>query len=189
MSKHHPEEYSSDLFQPSLSTYLSKRTGSSPHLCAGGGIVNIFSRYRTPEIVCAEYFLQVPWACWLLGGGCCGITFALCLFACGLYTDTEMKAFNRSPVTSHRTVRKKKRPVAAVDDRFHSQRKCILAFAVAVHIWLLQSVAASVHMPVWPASQWLKLGVSCYVVFSLWKPANDKLVGSWSLRPSLPWRK
>ena len=134
-----------------------------------------------PESVLAEYFLQVPLACWVLGGGCCGIAFALCPFACGLYTDTEMKAFNRSLVTSHWTVRKKKRPVAAVDHRYHSQRKCILAFAIAVHIWLLQSVAASVHVPVWPVSQWLKLVVSCCIFYSLWKPADDP--AEWHLIP------
>ena len=49
----------------------------------------------------------------------------------------------------------KKGPVAPVDHRSHSQKKRILAFAIAECIRQLQtlSIAESVHVPLWPMSQ------------------------------------
>lgn len=43
---------------------------------AGGTLLNLYSRFRLPRVVHAESLLQIPWACWLLGGGIRGIAFA-----------------------------------------------------------------------------------------------------------------
>ena len=45
---------------------------------AGGALLNVYSRYRLPRVVHAESLLQIPWACWLLGGGVRGAAFATC---------------------------------------------------------------------------------------------------------------
>jgi len=132
--------------------------------------------------VLAEYFLQVPWACWLLGGGGWGVTFAACLFLCGLYTDQELRTKVIVP-PPHLSAKWKKRPAAAADHRYYAQKKCILAFAMAVHVWLLQSVAASANVAVWTRPQWLKLSVSCYFLWFLWRPKASHKSAEWRIVP------
>lgn len=161
-------------------------------IAAGGALLNIYSRYRLSEIVQAESLLQIPWACWLLGGGIRGAAFATCFVIFRLCIESYLNHGSQHVETCNRKARKRAKararqpvPVHQLD---YTIWNCHVAFFLAAHLWLIQGVIAGNALASWTLPQYVKVCIASCVVWHMWKPSvktgeglsSNKVVLAWS---------
>lgn len=139
-----------------------------------------------------ESLLQIPWACWLLGGGITGVVFAAFFVIFRLCIESYLTRGSKQIETCPRKARKRAKarapqpvPVHQLD---YTIWNCIVAFFLAAHLWLTQGVIAGNKLASWTLSQYVRLLISVCVVWTLWKPlvktgeelASSKWMLAWS---------
>ena len=155
----------------------------------GGTLLNVYSRYRLSRVVLLESFFQVPWACWLLGGGIKGVAFATCFVAFRLYLALHLKHGTQHVEVCSRKARKRNKllkpvPVHQLD---YTIWNCKVAFFFAAHIWLIEGAAAIMQFASWSVSQWLKMCISLVALCNVWQPVLGSEAEAISSRMGLAW--
>lgn len=140
----------------------------------------------------AESLLQIPWACWLLGGGIRGVAFATFFVIFRLCIESYLTRGSKQVETRPRKARKRAKarapqpvPVHQLD---YTIWNCIVAFFLAAHLWLIQGIIAGNKLASWTLPQYVKFLISMCVVWHLWKPslktgeelASSRLMLAWS---------
>lgn len=157
---------------------------------AGGMLLNLYSRFRLPRVVHAESLLQIPWACWLLGGGIRGIAFAAFIVIFRLRIELCLNRGSQHVELLSRKARKRAKraqpvPIHQLDYTIWNMQ---VAFFLAAHLWLVQGVIAGKEFTSWTSLQYVKLFISLCAVWHVWKPslkageqpASDRWMLAWN---------
>lgn len=136
-----------------------------------------------------ESFFQIPWACWLLGGGIKGSAFATCFVAFRLFLASCLKHGTQHVEVLSRKARKRNKllkpvPVHQLD---YTYWKCKVVFFFAAHIWLIERAAAIMQVGSWSILQWFKLCISLLATWYVWEPVLKSDAETISGRMVLAW--